>query len=96
MQWGPYAGILFAGLLLYYFPNDSNSTPPTFCPAGVGHQALPLIHRRPTMTIATFNAEWLFDGIKDFIPIGRHRGISKLAVDVVHAVFELQKITLER
>ena len=65
MQWGPYAGILFAGLLLYYFPNDSNSTPPTFCPAGVGHQALPLIHRRPTMTIATFNAEWLFDGIKD-------------------------------
>jgi exonuclease III len=65
MKWGAAAGAVIASYLLYFFPNDSTLPPTKFCPTGWGYQNLSTIHQQSTLTVTTFNAEWLFDGIDD-------------------------------
>ena len=63
-KWGVWLAIPIAIFILYFFPNDSE-TVPKFCSFGINKNNLPLVHRKSTLHLTTFNAEWLFDGIND-------------------------------
>ena len=81
MKWGATLGVVVALFVLFWFPNrlPSNKSPsvrnkspsvPQFCPSGYHHHnnttllALSKL-KQATTTFATFNAEWLFDGVND-------------------------------
>lgn len=65
-MWGPVAGVVIASILMWHFPDSKNiKATPTFCPAGRGSENLSTTTSAETLTIATFNAEWLFDGVND-------------------------------
>ena len=100
-RWGGTAGLLLALFIVYWFPNQlptKETSVPEFCPRGFSH------HRdnnnreasqKSTTTFATFNAEWLFDGVNDphrsFATADAHithigQWISNLNADVLNVV----------
>ena len=71
MKWGATLGVVVALFVLYWFPNtlpsNKSTTVPQFCPSGYNHHNNTLLasSKQATTTFATFNAEWLFDGVND-------------------------------